>query len=114
MIALIYAPRKDFVGTDLVWVEIDNDNRTTTPSYRIIVGPQAEPLLAHEAAAAFHLRVKYAVGQAMPLVGHRPLDREIRPQRLQEQHGGICFGPGRQPNRTQLIIADVPSKQPIQ
>ncbi|SRR6266568_362696 len=43
-IALIYTPNKDFTGVDLVQVEVDAGNRTTSLSYRVSVLPQAEPL----------------------------------------------------------------------
>ena len=42
--ALIYTPKKDFIGTDTVQVELDEGNKTTTLSYRIAVQPAAEPL----------------------------------------------------------------------
>lgn len=42
--ALIYTPKKDFIGTDTVQVELDESNKTTTLSYRIAVQPAAEPL----------------------------------------------------------------------
>ena len=41
--ALIYTPKKDFIGTDTVQVELDEGNKTTTLSYRIAVQPAAEP-----------------------------------------------------------------------
>ena len=41
--ALIYTPKKDFIGTDTVQVELDESNKTTTLSYRIAVQPAAEP-----------------------------------------------------------------------
>lgn len=42
--ALIYTPRKDFVGSDLVQIEFEEGNRTTSLSYRITVQAAAEPL----------------------------------------------------------------------
>jgi hypothetical protein len=43
-IAVIYTPGKEFTGVDLVQLEIDADNRTTSLSYRISVVPQAQSL----------------------------------------------------------------------
>ena len=43
-IALIYTPNKDFVGTDLVQIEVKLVNRTTSLSYRLLVLPAAQPL----------------------------------------------------------------------
>jgi hypothetical protein len=43
-VALIYTPRKDFTGTDMVEFEIEVDNRVTLLSYRITVATQPEPL----------------------------------------------------------------------
>jgi hypothetical protein len=42
--ALIYTPKKDFVGTDSVQIEVEAGNRTTVLSYRITVQAAAEPL----------------------------------------------------------------------
>jgi hypothetical protein len=42
--ALIYTPKKDFVGTDSVQIEVESGNRTTLLSYRITVQAAAEPL----------------------------------------------------------------------
>jgi hypothetical protein len=42
--ALIYTPRKDFVGTDSVQIEVEAGNQTTLLSYRITVQAAAEPL----------------------------------------------------------------------
>jgi hypothetical protein len=42
--ALIYTPRKDFIGTDSVQIELEEGNKTTTLSYRITVQPAAERL----------------------------------------------------------------------
>jgi hypothetical protein len=42
--ALIYTPNKDFTGTDMVQVEVETGNRTTTLSYRITVQAAAEQL----------------------------------------------------------------------
>jgi len=42
--ALIYTPKKDFVGTDSVQIEVEAGNRTTLLSYRITVQAAAEPL----------------------------------------------------------------------
>lgn len=43
-IALIYVPRKDFTGADLIQIEIDTDNRATLLSYRVTVSVAGEPL----------------------------------------------------------------------
>jgi hypothetical protein len=43
-LALIYTPRKDFTGVDTLQIELDEDNRTTLLSYRIVVGAEAQPL----------------------------------------------------------------------
>ena len=43
-IALIYTPRKDFVGTDSIQIEVEAGNRTTSLSYRVTVEIKAEPL----------------------------------------------------------------------
>jgi len=42
--ALIYTPKKDFVGSDSTQIEVDFGNRSTTLSYRITVLNSAEPL----------------------------------------------------------------------
>jgi len=42
--ALIYTPKKDFIGTDSVQIEVETGNRTTTLSYRITVQATAERL----------------------------------------------------------------------
>jgi hypothetical protein len=42
--ALIYTPKKDFVGTDSVQIEVESGNQTTLLSYRITVQAAAEPL----------------------------------------------------------------------
>jgi hypothetical protein len=42
--AVIYTPRNDFVGTDSIQIEVEAGNRTTSLSYRIVVGATAEPL----------------------------------------------------------------------
>jgi hypothetical protein len=42
--ALIYTPKKDFIGTDSVQIEVEAGNRTTTLSYRITVEAMAERL----------------------------------------------------------------------
>jgi hypothetical protein len=42
--ALIYIPKKDFIGTDSVQIEVETGNRTTTFSYRITVQATAERL----------------------------------------------------------------------
>ena len=41
-IALIYTPNKDFTGIDLVQIEIEIGNRSTSLSYRIKVESKAE------------------------------------------------------------------------
>jgi hypothetical protein len=41
---LIYTPKKDFVGTDSVQIEVESGNQTTLLSYRITVQAAAEPL----------------------------------------------------------------------
>jgi hypothetical protein len=41
--ALIYTPKKDFVGTDSVQIEVESGNQTTLLSYRITVQAAAEP-----------------------------------------------------------------------
>ncbi|MGY4282386.1 hypothetical protein ACVWXO_001606 [Bradyrhizobium sp. LM2.7] len=43
-VALVYAPAKDFIGTDSVQVEIEAGNRTTTLRYRVTVQASAERL----------------------------------------------------------------------
>ena len=43
-IALVYAPAKDFIGTNSVQVEIEAGNRTTTLRYRVTVQATAERL----------------------------------------------------------------------
>jgi len=42
--ALIYTPNKGFAGTDLVQIEIEEGNKTTSLSYKITVQAAAEPL----------------------------------------------------------------------
>src|ERR1700738_210062 len=42
--ALIYAPNKDFVGSDSVQIAVEVGNRTTSLSYRITVQAAAERL----------------------------------------------------------------------
>jgi hypothetical protein len=42
--ALIYTPKKDFVGSDSVQIEVETGNRTTLLSYTITVQAAAEPL----------------------------------------------------------------------
>jgi hypothetical protein len=42
--ALIYTPKKDFVGTDSVQIEVESGNQATLLSYRITVQAAAEPL----------------------------------------------------------------------
>ena len=43
-IALIYTPKKDFVGTDSLKVDVEVGNRTTSLSYQIKVEAKAEQL----------------------------------------------------------------------
>ncbi|MBR0850292.1 hypothetical protein JQ543_21285 [Bradyrhizobium diazoefficiens] len=43
-IALIYTPKKDFVGTDLLKIDVEVGNRTTSLTYQIKVDAKAEPL----------------------------------------------------------------------
>jgi hypothetical protein len=43
-VALIYAPKDGFTGTDTVGIEIETGNRTTVLSYRISVIPPGETL----------------------------------------------------------------------
>ena len=43
-IALIYTPRKDFIGTEALEVEVDTVHRVTLLAYQISVVASAEPL----------------------------------------------------------------------
>ncbi len=43
-VALIYTPKKDFIGTDATEVEVEEGNKTTTFSFRITVQAAAEQL----------------------------------------------------------------------
>lgn len=43
-LALVYTPKRDFVGTDTIQIEVEAGNQSTTLSYRVTVQASAERL----------------------------------------------------------------------